>query len=112
MASVIVVNFSCGNKLFTAKTIGGKLSIVPVQDSVDGCLLEADLKLQSWPSFTLNGDVNIEILFKMGAKTISTKRFKTKSLRVDRSDRGHSLSCLVESLDLRKYFGRSYEYSA
>lgn len=112
MASNLVVSFSCDGKLYTAKAIGGHVSVIPIKDSAEGCLFEADLKLQSWPSFTLRGSIDIEVTAKIGAKAISVRRFKTSSLKVDRSERGHSLSCLVKNLDLREYFGRSYEYSA
>lgn len=112
MASKIVVNFRHENKEYTANTIGGRVSVSPIVDDVHGYMLEADLKLQSWPSFTLSGIIHVEVLVKIGAKPVSRFRFVTNSVRVTRSEKGHSFTCLIKELDLREYFGRFYEHSA
>jgi hypothetical protein len=113
MASHLTIRFTDqSNRVFIGRVKNGVVSLISSPQDLEHSILEADIKLQSWPSFTVVGDVNISVMAKIGAKTINTKVFKTRELKIIRGETCHSLYCLVKNIDLREFFGSIHEHSS
>lgn len=113
MASEIVIEFSDPDgKIYRGKARDGHVSITNLPGDTKHCMFESNIQLQSWPSFKITSPVSIFVMLKIGARVIGTRKFQTNELRIDRGEQGHAITCLVDNIDLREYFGSIHEHSA